>query len=130
MDNEKITVQEEQQTAAASGGALVPQNTKGSLRGLAIVAIIAALVLGFFIYAGIRSRARADSQLRSSMDTSAAIPVHVVHPKPNSGLQEVVVPGNMQAFVDTPIWARADGYLKAWYVDIGGRVHAGQLLAE
>jgi RND family efflux transporter MFP subunit len=36
----------------------------------------------------------------------------------------------MQAFIDTPIWARASGYLKAWYVDIGAHVKQGQLLAE
>jgi RND family efflux transporter MFP subunit len=40
------------------------------------------------------------------------------------------LPGNMQAFIDTPVWARSSGYLKAWYVDIGGRVKQGQLLAE
>jgi RND family efflux transporter MFP subunit len=41
-----------------------------------------------------------------------------------------VLPGNMQAFIDTPIWARASGYLRVWYVDIGARVKQGQLLAE
>jgi RND family efflux transporter MFP subunit len=41
-----------------------------------------------------------------------------------------MAPGNMEAFIDTPIWARANGYLKNWYVDIGAHVRAGQLLAE
>src|SRR6201981_630003 len=36
----------------------------------------------------------------------------------------------MQAFTDSPVYARTNGYLKKWYVDIGGRVKAGQLLAE
>ena len=41
-----------------------------------------------------------------------------------------MLPGNVQAFIDTPIYARTNGYLKRWYVDIGARVKAGQLLAE
>jgi len=43
---------------------------------------------------------------------------------------EVVLPGNIQAFTDSPIYARASGYLKGWQVDIGARVKAGQVLAE
>jgi RND family efflux transporter MFP subunit len=46
------------------------------------------------------------------------------------GAQEIALPGNMQAFIDTPVWARSSGYLKKWYVDIGGHVTQGQLLAE
>ena len=41
-----------------------------------------------------------------------------------------MLPGNVQAYLDTPIYARTNGYLRKWYVDIGGRVKAGQLLAE
>ena len=41
-----------------------------------------------------------------------------------------MLPGNLQAFKDTPIYARTNGYLKRWYTDIGTRVKAGQLLAE
>ena len=40
------------------------------------------------------------------------------------------MPGNTQAFNDTPIYARTNGYLKRWYVDIGAHVKQGQLLAE
>ena len=43
---------------------------------------------------------------------------------------EIVLPGNIQAFNDSPIYARTNGYLKKWYVDIGAHVKAGQLLAE
>ena len=44
--------------------------------------------------------------------------------------QELVLPGNIQAFIDAPIYARTNGYLKKWYVDIGTKVKEGQLLAE
>jgi RND family efflux transporter MFP subunit len=43
---------------------------------------------------------------------------------------EIVLPGNIQAFTIAPVYARTSGYLKKWYVDIGGRVKSGQLLAE
>jgi RND family efflux transporter MFP subunit len=43
---------------------------------------------------------------------------------------EIELPGNTQAFTDTPIYARTNGYVKHWYVDIGARVKQGQLLAE
>jgi RND family efflux transporter MFP subunit len=42
---------------------------------------------------------------------------------------ELSLPGSTQAYVDTPIYSRTDGYLKAWYFDIGARVKAGQLMA-
>src|SRR5260370_26695797 len=60
-----------------------------------------------------------------------AVPtVAVVQPKRSAPAQEVVLPANVQAFSDAPIYARTNGYLKKWYVDIGGHVRAGQLLDE
>ena len=60
-----------------------------------------------------------------------AIPsVSVITPKVTPGAEEVALPGNMQAFIDTPVWARSSGYLKAWYVDIGAHVKQSQLLAD
>ena len=60
-----------------------------------------------------------------------AVPtVAVIHPKLGALQNEVVLPGNIQAFIDSPIYARASGYLKKWYADIGARVKAGQILAE
>ena len=54
----------------------------------------------------------------------------MIHPKRGSPVEEVVLPGNAQAYVATPVWARTNGYLKAWYFDIGAHVKSGQLLAE
>src|ERR1700683_5054932 len=71
---------------------------------------------------------------RASLDKETAemaIPtVSVVHPKRGAPTQEVVLPANVQAYIDSPIYARTNGYLKKWYADIGARVKAGQLLAE
>ncbi len=54
----------------------------------------------------------------------------MIHPKRGAAAEEVVLPGNAQAYVATPIYARTNGYLKNWYFDIGAHVKAGQLLAE
>ena len=54
----------------------------------------------------------------------------MVEPSSAGLSQEIVLPGNTQAFNDTPIYARTSGYLKHWYVDIGAHVKQGQLLAD
>jgi RND family efflux transporter MFP subunit len=60
-----------------------------------------------------------------------AIPtVAVIHPKRGAPVEEVVLPGNAQAYVATPVYARTSGYIKKWYFDIGARVKSGELLAE
>ncbi len=88
------------------------------------------LVLGFVIYTGIHARATAESNLVQATDQSSLPTVAVVHPTSSgSAAQEIVLPGNVAAFIDTPIYARTSGYLKAWYADIGARVKQGQLLA-
>jgi RND family efflux transporter MFP subunit len=62
---------------------------------------------------------------------AAAIPtVAIVFPEEGAPTQEIVLPGNTQAFSDAPIYARTSGYLRRWYSDIGAHVHQGQLLAE
>jgi RND family efflux transporter MFP subunit len=68
--------------------------------------------------------------LAAETEQSATMPVHVLLPAPDGKAQELSLPGNTQAFNDTPIYARTNGYLKRWYVDIGTRVKSGQILAE
>ncbi len=88
------------------------------------------LVLGFVIYAGIHARATAESSLVQATDESSLPTVAVIHPTPSgAAAQEIVLPGNVTAFINTPLYARTSGYLKAWYADIGARVKQGQLLA-
>ena len=109
-----------------------PQNrsvqplSRSLLAGLAVV----ALLLGVVIYLGIHERAMAASNLGSVTERAAISAVTVVRPKSGANLEEVVLPGNTQAFSDTPIFARTNGYLKHWYADIGAHVDQGQLLAE
>ena len=100
------------------------------LRGLLIFMLLAALVLGYVIYRGVAARKKASAALERQTVADSIPTVAVVKPKVTDGAQEVVLPGNMQAFTDTPIWARASGYLRVWHADIGAHVKKGQLLAE
>jgi len=100
------------------------------MTGLLVFVALAAVVLGLVIFVGLRERAKANNELQRTTLALSVPTVAIVHPKVAAGAQEVVVPGDMQAFIDTPIWARSDGYLKAWYADIGAHVKAGQLLAD
>jgi RND family efflux transporter MFP subunit len=55
--------------------------------------------------------------------------VAVVQPEAEPGNDELVLPGNLQAFIESPIFARTNGYLLRWYKDIGSKVEKGELLA-
>lgn len=99
-----------------------------SRRRWVITAAVALLVIGV-LAAGIRSRVNAASKLRV-VTTQMAVPsVSVVTPTPTAPDQEVILPGNIQPFISSPVYARTDGYLKKWYFDIGAHVRAGDLLA-
>jgi RND family efflux transporter MFP subunit len=99
-------------------------------RAVPIVLIAGAVILAVVIVFGIHSRVRAEARLARATDQAAIPSVIVVHPKLTNASQELTLPGNTQAFVDSPIYARTNGYLKNWYFDIGARVQRGQLLAE
>ena len=99
---------------------------KGPLfAGLAVL-----VLLGLAIVYGVHSRTKTENQLKQSTAEAAIPSVNITHPTGGSSAQEVILPGNVQAFTDTPIYARTNGYLRRWYVDIGTHVHKGQLLAE
>ena len=93
------------------------------------VGTILVLCFGFAVFAGIHSRVEAKAELRQVALKSAIPSVNVVYPKGGAEAEDIELPGNTEAFTDTPIYARTNGYVKAWYVDIGARVRQGQLLA-
>jgi RND family efflux transporter MFP subunit len=109
-----------------------PQNvvkTKKSARmrwlALAVVSVAVAAVLGY----GMWSRVRASKKLGAETSQLAVTTVSVVTPKQSTPAQEIILPGNVQPFISSPIYARTNGYLKNWYADIGAHVKQGQLLA-
>jgi len=88
------------------------------------------LVAGAVAYRGIYTRVRAAAEVKVETRELAVPSVSVIRPKQSAPQQEIILPGNVQAFIEAPIYSRTTGYLKRWYVDIGGRVKNGQLLAE
>jgi RND family efflux transporter MFP subunit len=109
-----------------------PPKDSGGARALRALFLIALFVLiaGFVVYRGIHTRIQTAAAVKDQTLALAVPTVAVIHPRPGAMLDEVVLPGNIQAFIDSPIYARASGYLKRWYADIGARVKAGQVLAE
>jgi len=97
---------------------------------LLLVVLVACLMAGAVVFWGINTRIKAAAAAKEATLELAVPVVEVIHPKPGEPEQEVVLPGNIQAFTDSPIYARASGYLKKWYFDIGSRVKAGDVLAQ
>jgi RND family efflux transporter MFP subunit len=95
-----------------------------------VIALVAFLIVAAVVISGIVPRVRARATLRNETNQLAVPSVVVAQPKKSAPGQEVILPANVQAFKDAPIYARTNGYLKRWYVDIGARVKTGQLLAE
>ena len=90
---------------------------------VALIAVAALLV------SGILSRVRARTTLKAETAQVALTPVSVVSPKQTAPAEEIILPGNVEPFITSPIYARTNGYLKKWYFDIGAHVKQGELLA-
>jgi RND family efflux transporter MFP subunit len=95
-----------------------------------LAALIVLAIIAVVVAAGIIPRLRSRQVLREETERSAQPEVVVARPERAAPSEELVLPGNIQAFTDAPIYARTNGYLKRWYFDIGAHVKQGQLLAE
>lgn len=86
--------------------------------GWSTVAVGTILVLwaAYGVFEGIHSRVEAKAELRQVALNSAIPSVNTVYPKGGAEAEEIELPGNTQAFTDTPIYARTNGYVKQWYV--------------
>jgi RND family efflux transporter MFP subunit len=100
-----------------------------TMRLLAVTGVTMFIVLVIVILFGIRARERAESKLRQNTNEAAVEEVVIIHPKQNSPIDEVVLPGETQPYINSPVYARASGYLVKWFHDIGSRVKKGDLLA-
>jgi|HubBroStandDraft_2_1064218.scaffolds.fasta_scaffold00305_8 RND family efflux transporter MFP subunit len=94
------------------------------------IAVLAFVIVVAVVISGILPRIHARAALDKETAEMAIPTVSVIRPKLGAPAQEVVLPANVQAYIDSPIYARTNGYLKRWYTDIGARVKAGQLIAE
>lgn len=109
---------------AAPKPAAPPPVKLGPIFIVATVLIVIGLAVGFI------PRLLAKRSLAKETAENAVQSVAVVSPGPGKTDMGVPLPAEVQAFVEAPIYARANGYLKKWDVDIGQHVEAGQLLAE
>lgn len=91
--------------------------------------ILLAAAVGLALW-GINGRANALAVVTRETRDAAVPTVQVIHATAGAAAQEIVLPGTVQPFTDAPIYARASGYLRKWYADIGTRVNAGQVLAD
>ncbi len=97
------------------------------LHHYALIALIVAIALGIW---GEVSRVLARSALGKETAASAIPTVVTVKAERSTLGEELVLPGAVQAFMEAPIYARTNGYLKFWNTDIGTKVTKGQLLAQ
>ena len=95
-----------------------------ALRRAGLIFAVAAVILAA---TGIYSRIKHAHDLQDEV-AARHTTVEVVSPDPGPGMQMLILPGNVSANIDAPIYARVPGYLKVWYTDIGTRVKKGQLL--
>ncbi|MGA7110011.1 MAG: efflux RND transporter periplasmic adaptor subunit [Terracidiphilus sp.] len=102
-----------------------PISPRKALVGLALVLIVAVILA----IAGILPRRSAEAALEQHTQSTAAPYVIALPPHPGAPVDTFVLPGNVTAFTDSPIYARTSGYLVHWYFDLGARVKKGDLLA-
>jgi RND family efflux transporter MFP subunit len=100
---------------------------KSRVTRYALIAAVVALILAVW---GIGGRIETRSELRKRTTADAVLTVVTAKPELSDAGTELVLPGIVQAYIESPIYARTNGYLKVWYTDIGARVHKGQLLAD
>lgn len=100
---------------------------KGPVFFVFFVVVIALVVLGAMVMLQRRTQFQA---LAKDTEALAVPTVAVIHPTSAGTSEDLVLPGTLQAYVESPIYARTNGYLKMWYHDIGSRVNKGELLAD
>src|SRR5260370_5254801 len=93
------------------------------LLAITLIAVAALLISG--IWTGVKAR----PALNRETAQAALTAVSVVSPKQTAPADEIILPGNVEPFINSPIYSRTNGYLKKWYFDIGAHVKKGQLLA-
>jgi len=107
----------------AGGTGSAPPGRAKTLVGAVLLVLVTAGIVTF-----INRKSESDA-LAKETDAIAIPTVAVVQPQTEPGNDELILPGNLQAFIESPIFARTNGYLLRWYKDIGSKVEKGELLA-
>jgi RND family efflux transporter MFP subunit len=111
--------------SARSGADSPPRRSRALL-----FVVLGLLVAVGLAVAGMVPRVRAENELAHATRERAIPVVEVIAPKHGAPAEEIVLPGNIQAFSDAPIFARTSGYVRRFSADLGARVAKGQVLAE
>ena len=129
QDEEIAQIQEQSrhQTQAIQAPPELPPAPPRKALMIVGVALLVLLAAGAVTLIGRASHERA---LAKETERETVPTVAVVHPLSEKPDEELVLPGSLQAFEESPIYARTSGYLVRWYKDIGSRVQTGDLLAE
>lgn len=101
-----------------------------SRHALRIGGLVALAVAGVVVVAGIATRADSNQKLEKWTLEQSIPSVSVIVPGASGEVSSLVLPARFEAYAKAPIYARTNGYLKKWYVDIGMRVKSGQVLAD
>ena len=104
-----------------------PSSGRTRLLGWFVVLFLVFLILGLY---NILQRRTERGVLAQQTERLSMPHVAVIHATPVESDPELILPGNIQSYVESPIYARTSGYLKKWYRDIGSHVKEGDLLAD
>lgn len=110
------------------GSATIAQSKRNAWRLLWFLLI--PILLGVSAFFQVQARQQQNQKLTTTTTSLDVQPVTVIHPARGTSSSEVALPGMIQAYSQSPVYARVDGYVRTWYVDIGAHVTKGQLLAE
>ncbi len=115
-------------------GARTPRSsvpTRPPVRSVAVWGPIAAVtLLALLVTIGVWRRVHERGQEKAFTKQATQIEVNVVSAQRDRKPKELILPGTFQAFKETTIYPRSNGYVKSWKADIGDNVKEGQLLAE
>jgi RND family efflux transporter MFP subunit len=117
-------------SATEGGDAAELLKRRQIVRRAKLVTAVVLVLLAVGAGRTVMSRMSTAKTLESDTTEQAKIYVRTAAPKTNQAGQTLALPGTLQGYVQSPIAARASGYLRRWYKDIGSRVQKGELLAE
>ena len=107
-----------------------PELPPAAPRKVIVIVVLVVVLLALSGAFSMFSRIRAGHALAKETEMDAVPNVSVVHPTAEAPDEELVLPASLQAYEESPIYARTSGYLLHWYKDIGSRVNKGDLLAD
>ncbi len=121
MKHEVPMTHESQSTPATSCSCTTRNRVKWFLVIPLVLCVSGAIT--FFL------RAQSSKKLTATTQSLEAEQVSVVHAQQGAPVTDLALPATLQAYSDSPIYARTNGYVNHWYADIGTHVRQGQLLA-